>query len=105
MNSPPCLAGWLISWLSERNPDRSGINALAVRGGLDFGAQTAHNRIMHSCPECGHACYCNGDIDDIDVGDEDAEDNCMHCAEGGADDDDPLDDWTDLEEVLDGEPN
>ncbi len=37
---------------------------------------------MHSCPECGQACYCNGDVDDIDVGDEEAEDNCTHCAEG-----------------------
>ena len=21
---------------------------------------------MHTCPNCGHACYCHGDIDDID---------------------------------------
>ena len=23
---------------------------------------------MHTCPECGQACYCNGDIDDHDNG-------------------------------------
>lgn len=33
----------------------------------------------HSCPICGQACYCGGDIDDIDAGDEVAEDNCDHC--------------------------
>lgn len=33
---------------------------------------------MHSCPECGSACYCGGDIDDIDVGDEEAEIGCTH---------------------------
>ena len=37
---------------------------------------------MHSCPECGSACYCGGDIDDIDTGDEEAEDGCTCCAEG-----------------------
>ena len=25
---------------------------------------------MHYCPECGQACTCNGDIDDIDTGDD-----------------------------------
>lgn len=34
---------------------------------------------MHNCPECGQACYCGGDIDDIDTGDEDAQDNCTCC--------------------------
>jgi hypothetical protein len=24
---------------------------------------------MHSCQQCGCACYCGGDIDDCDVGD------------------------------------
>jgi hypothetical protein len=42
---------------------------------------------MHSCPECGQACYCNGDIDDIDSGDGEAEDNCICCTEGEFDDD------------------
>lgn len=41
---------------------------------------------MHTCPECGSACYCNGDLDDIDVGDEEAEDNCTCCAEEDAGD-------------------
>lgn len=43
---------------------------------------------MHTCPECGSACYCGGDIDDIDTGDEEAEENCTCCAEGEKDDDD-----------------
>lgn len=34
---------------------------------------------MHSCPECGQACYCGGDIDDVDVGDEEAVNSCIHC--------------------------
>lgn len=25
---------------------------------------------MHSCPECGQACYCSGDIEDHDTGEE-----------------------------------
>jgi hypothetical protein len=33
---------------------------------------------VHNCPECGCACYCNGDIDDCDVGDEEAELACTH---------------------------
>lgn len=34
---------------------------------------------MHSCPECNQACYCNGDVDDIDFGDESDEAmNCTH---------------------------
>ena len=37
---------------------------------------------MHSCPECGQACYCGGDVDDIDTGDTESSDNCTCCAEG-----------------------
>lgn len=33
---------------------------------------------MHSCPFCGQACYCNGDIDDIEC-DDTASDRCHHC--------------------------
>jgi len=40
---------------------------------------------MHTCPECGLACHCCGDIDDIDVGDEEAEDHCVCCAGGETD--------------------
>lgn len=36
---------------------------------------------MHSCPICDEACYCGGDIDDIDCGDEEAADCCDHCDE------------------------
>ncbi len=42
---------------------------------------------MHSCPECDQACFCGGDIDDFDTCDEQAEENCTHCAEGNYDDD------------------
>lgn len=40
---------------------------------------------MHSCPECGQACYCNGDVDDIEA-DPLASDVCTHC-DGSEDDD------------------
>jgi hypothetical protein len=36
---------------------------------------------MHSCPECDQACYCGGDIDDIDAGDSAAEAGCTHCCD------------------------
>lgn len=26
--------------------------------------------MAHTCPECGMRCYCHGDIDDIDSGDD-----------------------------------
>jgi hypothetical protein len=32
---------------------------------------------MHSCPSCGQACYCFGDIEDHDTGDE-YTDVCSH---------------------------
>ena len=50
---------------------------------------------MHSCPECGQACYCGGDVDDCPA-DEDAEDGCEHCPA----DDDPDDDFAWAEDLL-----
>jgi rubrerythrin len=36
--------------------------------------------MAHSCPECGQACYCNGDIDDILFDDQsDQALGCNHC--------------------------
>lgn len=36
--------------------------------------------MAHSCPDCGSICYCGGDIDDINFGDDcDAADLCTHC--------------------------
>ena len=32
----------------------------------------------HDCPECGQACTCRGDIDDIEM--EDGEESCTHFA-------------------------
>ncbi len=34
---------------------------------------------MHDCPECGQACYCGGDIDDINIDDVAAQEKCTHC--------------------------
>lgn len=43
---------------------------------------------MHTCPDCGQACSCNGDIDDcLDICEEDS-DNCEHYLECQNDDDD-----------------
>jgi hypothetical protein len=39
---------------------------------------------MHSCPECGQACYCNGDIEDHD--NEAGADMCDHCDEDNGED-------------------
>jgi hypothetical protein len=41
--------------------------------------------MAHTCPECGCLCFCNGDIDDIDMG-EDI--NCKHWRQCEVDDDD-----------------
>lgn len=56
---------------------------------------------MHTCPECGQACTCNGDIDDIMWDDNDPQSiNCVHVDLTGCDredDDDigvPTDDAT-----------
>ena len=47
---------------------------------------------MHSCPVCGQACYCAGDIEDHDTGREYA-DGCECCI----DVDEHLDDSDDRE--------
>lgn len=41
---------------------------------------------MHSCPECGQACYCGGDVDDIEA-DPSAANRCTHC--DGSEPDEP----------------
>ncbi len=33
---------------------------------------------MHTCPNCGQACYCCGDIDDHETGEDE---NCEHWLE------------------------
>jgi hypothetical protein len=45
--------------------------------------------MSHSCPECGMACYCSGDIEDHDTGEE-YTDRCTCCAD--CEDEEP-DDW------------
>lgn len=37
--------------------------------------------MAHSCPTCGHACYCGGDIDDILLEGTDEEALCTHCSD------------------------
>jgi hypothetical protein len=44
---------------------------------------------MHSCPVCGQACYCSGDCEDHDTGDE-FDGICTCCA--GKDTEDDMDD-------------
>lgn len=40
---------------------------------------------MHTCPECGQACTCNGDIDDI-MFDGGPEEMACECCDGFNDD-------------------
>lgn len=47
---------------------------------------------MHDCPDCGRACTCGGDIDDIDTGNEHVEDCECDC----------LEEWEDPDEWDDG---
>jgi hypothetical protein len=35
--------------------------------------------MAHSCPDCGQACYCGGDLDDCLFDDTVAADLCTHC--------------------------
>ena len=36
--------------------------------------------MAHSCPDCGSACYCGGDIDDILFEEGNVHEiGCMHC--------------------------
>jgi hypothetical protein len=43
---------------------------------------------MHTCPECGSACTCGGDIEDHNTGDGEFAQGCTCCAELPVDDDD-----------------
>jgi hypothetical protein len=35
--------------------------------------------VAHSCPDCGEACYCGGDIDDLFFEDSEEAIRCAHC--------------------------
>jgi hypothetical protein len=50
--------------------------------------------MAHSCPTCDEVCYCNGDIDDVLLDDEDAIAGCTHCNEDGSEDEFPEDEPT-----------
>lgn len=52
--------------------------------------------MAHECPECGSACYCCGDIDDIDFGVTFS--GCTCCLGK----DDPGDDWDDYDDIPEG---
>lgn len=47
--------------------------------------------MAHECPDCGQACYCNGDIDDCFFEDGAAE--CTHWRECESEDEDQDDDY------------
>jgi hypothetical protein len=53
--------------------------------------------MAHTCPECGSICYCGGDIDDAEIPDDEAEENCTCCL----DDSDDGDDYDDLDDSED----
>jgi hypothetical protein len=59
---------------------------------------------MHNCPNCGQACYCSGDIDDVDAGDKEAEENCMHACDYEDAEDDVFDEVLDASELADELP-
>lgn len=44
---------------------------------------------MHTCPDCGQACYCHGDIEDHE--NEFEANNCVHECEYEFDDDEDYD--------------
>lgn len=48
--------------------------------------------MAHTCPDCGQACYCNGDIDDILLETEEDQEACTHCSEEPLEDEWP-DEW------------
>jgi hypothetical protein len=48
--------------------------------------------MAHECPDCGQMCYCNGDIDDMLLNDDEDIDNCFHCLDS-EDDFDDYEDW------------
>lgn len=49
---------------------------------------------MHSCPECGQACYCHGDIDDSEVETEEySSEHCTHPGSAGCSGFDDADDY------------
>jgi hypothetical protein len=50
---------------------------------------------MHTCPDCGQACHCNGDIDDHE--NELEAENCEHLCEPESDEDDNEDLYLDEE--------
>ena len=52
---------------------------------------------MHTCPDCGQACHCNGDIDDHE--NELEAENCEHLCEPESDEEyDNEDLYLDLDE-------
>ena len=53
---------------------------------------------MHSCPDCGQACYCNGDLDSHQWDDcSDESMDCIHYEECEQEDDGPMDYGDDYE--------
>jgi hypothetical protein len=42
---------------------------------------------MHTCPECGMSCCCQGDLDDCVMDTEETYDECIHLCEPDPDED------------------
>jgi hypothetical protein len=53
--------------------------------------------MAHSCPDCGSACYCGGDIDDIFFENSEEEMGCIHCLYEGKPDDDECEDLNEFQ--------
>ena len=58
---------------------------------------------MHSCPDCGQACYCHGDIDDFDS--QTPRLGCDCCADVWAGDDEDDEDYSDGDTIYEDEPD
>lgn len=41
---------------------------------------------MHTCPDCGQACYCGGDFEDCPSDFDESGCQCTHCLNDGLDD-------------------
>lgn len=54
---------------------------------------------MHTCPDCGQACYCNGDIDDCCIDGGKAQILCGHCWPDCDEDSEDLERWDEDERL------
>lgn len=62
------LSGLRNPSTAKTAPDESRVRE--PKGGL---------KMSHECPDCGHTCFCGGDIDDCCFNFEYDVNNCTHC--------------------------